>query len=261
MSLPLNRVLLGDCCRLLAELPPDCVDFVLTDPPYLVNYRDRSGRSLAGDREADWLEPAFAEVFRVMRPDTLCVSFYGWSRTDLFFRAWRRVGLRVAGHITFPKRYTSTTRLMRYQHESAYLLAKGEPPAPAEPIGDVIDWTYSGNKLHPTQKPLSVLTPLIQTFCRLGGLVLDPFTGSGSSLVAAQSVGRYFVGMEIDPAMHAVAERRLQGYRDAMLWSLLGEEFDPRVQGPRSSAVPAPRASLGRSAAREPRGMSVATAR
>lgn len=87
MAIPANRVLLGDCCELLASLPSECVDFVLTDPPYLVNYQDRSGRSLAVDREDGWLEPAFAEVSRVMRPDTVCVSFYGWSRTDAFLRA------------------------------------------------------------------------------------------------------------------------------------------------------------------------------
>jgi adenine-specific DNA-methyltransferase len=213
---PRNEVALGDCVQVLRRLPEGCVDFVLTDPPYLVNYRDRSGRSIAGDVQSDWLRPAFAEVYRVMRPDTLCVSFYGWSRADAFFDAWRLAGLRVAGHLTFPKRYTSTSRLLRYQHESAYLLAKGNPPVPAAPIGDVIDWAYSGNRLHPTQKPLSVLTPLIECFCPRGGLVLDPFAGSGSTLVAARSIGRHFFGVEIDPKFAAVARRRVEAYAQAV---------------------------------------------
>jgi len=223
MEFSANRVLLGDCCRLLSRLPAESVDFVLTDPPYLVNYCDRSGRSLAGDREANWLEPAFAEVFRVMLPGTLCVSFYGWSRTELFLQAWRRAGLRVVGHITFPKRYTSASRLMRYQHENAYLLAKGQPQQPAAPIGDVIDWTYSGNKLHPTQKPVAVLAPLVQSFCRPGGLVLDPFAGSGSSLVAARSMGRCYLGMEIDPTVHRIAEQRMLAYSRALRRGLTEE--------------------------------------
>lgn len=112
------------------------------------------------------------------------------------------------------------------------MLAKGEPRAPAEPIGDVIDWTYSGNKLHPTQKPVTVLTPLIQAFCGLGGLVLDPFAGSGSSLVAALSIGRSYLGMEIDPATHEVASRRLRCYRDALLHRLaMGDDADAQAVG------------------------------
>ncbi len=207
-----NRIIQGDCCQVMPTLPPACADFILTDPPYLVGYKDREGRSIKNDIEADWLAPAFREAFRVLKPDSLAVSFYGWSKTDLFYAAWKAAGFRVVGHITFPKRYASTTRLMRYSHENAYLLAKGNPQAPAHPIGDVIDWTYSGNKLHPTQKPLSVLTPLIEAFCPRGGLVLDPFAGSGSTLVAARSIGRLYLGIELDPQFHAVASRRMQGY-------------------------------------------------
>jgi adenine-specific DNA-methyltransferase len=76
-------------------------------------------------------------------------------------------------------------------------------------IGDASDWTYSGNKLHPTQKPLSVLLPLIETFSAAGDVVWDPFAGSGSMLLAARSAGRRYVGIEIDPGYHAIASGKL----------------------------------------------------
>lgn len=85
----MSYLLHGDCIDVLAEMPDHIVDFVLTDPPYLVNYRDRDGRSIANDVHDDWLTPAFAEVARVMKPDTLCVSFYGWTKTDRFFHVRR----------------------------------------------------------------------------------------------------------------------------------------------------------------------------
>jgi adenine-specific DNA-methyltransferase len=125
-------------------------------------------------------------------------------------QAYRAAGFRVAGHFAFPKRYTSSTRYLRYQHECAHLLVKGNPRYPQQTIGDVIDWTYSGNRLHPTQKPLSVLLPLIETFSASGGTVLDPFAGSGSSLLAAKMLGRPYVGIELDAKYHAIASRRLQ---------------------------------------------------
>ncbi len=229
-----NRILLGDCIEVLQTVPANHVDFVLTDPPYLVGYKDREGRSIKNDIESDWLKPAFRQVFRVLKPDSLCVSFYGWNKTDLFFDAWKSAGFRIVGHITFPKRYSSTTRLMRYSHEGAYLLAKGSPKPPTYPIGDVIDWTYSGNKLHPTQKPIQVLTPLIETFCPRGGLVLDPFAGSGSTLVAARSIGRRYLGVELYPQFHEVATKRIQGYTKR-----LGEYVDFERQAANASSMEA----------------------
>jgi site-specific DNA-methyltransferase (adenine-specific) len=90
------------------------------------------------------------------------------------------------------------------------LLAKGNPKQPSYAIGDVIDWTYSGNKLHPTQKPLSVLLPLVEAFSPGLGVVLDPFAGSGSTLIAAKALGRDFIGIELDAKYHAIASRRLE---------------------------------------------------
>src|SRR5260370_8743905 len=101
-----------------------------------------------GDR---WLYPAFAEAFRVLRPDHFCVSFYGWPKADKFLTAWRRIGFRVVGHLVFRKSYTSSTHFFQYQHEQAYLLAKGNPRRPAHPIPDLLDLLYPANSLHPTQ--------------------------------------------------------------------------------------------------------------
>lgn len=201
----------GDCVDVMAHLPAGCVDFILTDPPYLVRYRDRQGRSIANDDNDAWLAPAFQAMHRVLRHDALCVSFYGWSHADAFLGAARAAGFRAAGHIVFRKRYASTVRLLRYEHEQAYLFAKGRPPLPAAAPPDVIDgWRYTGNRLHPTQKPVSVLTPLIAAFCPPGGIVLDPFCGSGSTLVAAHETGRRFIGIELDPDHHATTRARLK---------------------------------------------------
>src|SRR5579863_1751278 len=205
----LNTILNDDCLKVLPHLDAESVQFILTDPPYITRYKPRDGRAVPNDDNAAWLKPAFAEMYRVLAPDSFAVSFYGWPQADRFMRAYRDAGFRVVGHLAFPKRYTSSTKYLRYQHECAHLLAKGRPKAPAETIGDVIDWTYSGNKLHPTQKPLSVLLPLIETFSAPDSTVLDPFSGSGSTLLAAKMLGRSYLGIELDPKYHAIASRRL----------------------------------------------------
>jgi site-specific DNA-methyltransferase (adenine-specific) len=185
------------------------VDFILTDPPYLCRYKSRSGETIINDDRDDWLEPAFAEMYRLLKPGSFCVSFYGWHAADKFIGAWRKAGFRIVGHIVFRKRYASSVRYMRCQHEQAYLLAKGNAVMPGQPIPNVIDWSYTGNRLHPTQKPIKVLRPLIEAFCPGGGLVLDPFCGSGSTLIAAHDAERSAIGIELDPTHHDIAAARL----------------------------------------------------
>jgi len=204
-----NSVLNADCLQILPQLPAESVHFVLTDPPYITRYKSRDGRTVPNDDNASWLKPAFSEIHRVLADDSFCVSFYGWPQADRFIRAYRDAGLRVVGHFVFPKRYTSARKFVRYQHECAHLLAKGNPKQPQYPIGDVIDWTYSGNKHHPTEKPLSALLPLVETFSTPDSLVLDPFAGSGSTLIAAKALGRGYIGIELDAKYHAIAKARL----------------------------------------------------
>lgn len=204
-----NVIHQGDCISVMRQMPARSVDFILTDPPYLVRYQSRDGRRIINDDNGRWLEPAAREMYRVLKPDSLCVSFYGWAQTDRFMSAWRAAGFRIVGHMVFRKKYASSARFVSYTHESAYVLAKGQPALPENPPADVIDFPYTGNKLHPTQKPVAILKPLIEAFCPQGGLVLDPFCGSGSTLVAACEADCDYVGIELDRTYHGIAARRL----------------------------------------------------
>ena len=148
----INTVLHGDCVETMRGMQSASVDFVITDPPYITHYRSRDGRNVANDDNAQWLKPAFAQMHRLLKAAAFCVSFYGWNKADLFIDAWRNAGFRMVGHVVFRKRYPSSTRFLRYQHEQAYVLAKGDVQPPAKPIPDVIEFPYTGNELHPTAK-------------------------------------------------------------------------------------------------------------
>lgn len=205
----IETVIHGDCIEIMRGMETGSVDMVLTDPRYITRYRSRDGQTVRNDDNDRWLAPAFAEVYRLLKNGGFCVSFYGWNQADKFLTAWRTAGLRPVGHLIFRKRYASAGRFLRYHHEQAYLLAKGRVDLPAAPIPDVIDWRYEGNRLHPTQKPISVLTPMIEAFSKPGETILDPFCGSGSTLLAAKGLGRRFVGIELDADHHATAMGRL----------------------------------------------------
>jgi site-specific DNA-methyltransferase (adenine-specific) len=209
----MNRIIHGDCTEVLKTLPTGSVDFVLTDPPYFVRYKDRSGRSIQNDGNDDTAKvlSAFPEVYRVLKTDALCVSFYGWQAIDAFMLAWKAAGFTPVGHIVWKKEYASSERFLKYRHEQAYVLAKGRPALPAEPIDDVQPWAYSGNRSHPTEKDVRVLKPVIQAFTQPGAVVLDPFSGSGSTSVAAALSKRRYIGIELDQKYCQLAEKRLAG--------------------------------------------------
>ena len=210
----LNQLHLGDCIQIMQKLTAQSIDFMLTDPPYLVNYHSRDGRNIAGDRKGDWLIPAFQAAYDLLKENSFAISFYGWNRADLFLNAWRKAGFRIVGHFTFTKDYPSRTGFVEARHECAYLLAKGKPRPETKILPDVLPWgRYSGNRYHPTQKPLGLMRLLIRHYSQIGEVILDPFAGSASTLIAAAHLRRSWIGMEIDQIYHRKALARISHYQ------------------------------------------------
>ncbi len=204
-----SKIIFGDCVSVLQKAPSESVDLILTDPPYLVNFQDRSGRTLQGDKSSEWLYPAFREAFRVLKKDSFCISFYGLFQVEKFMLAFKKAGFRPVGHFVFEKRYASSKKFLAFHHESAFLLVKGNPTKPKTPMKDILPFKYTGNKLHPTQKAAQSIRPLIENFSKKGEIVLDPFCGSASTGVAAKECGRRFIGIEKDRKYFEIAERRI----------------------------------------------------
>ena len=205
----LNQVLHGDCIEIMKDLPSSLVDLVVTDPPYLVNYKSRDNRSILNDRDDAWMEPAFSEISRVLKPNSFMICFYGWKRVEQFMSIWKLSGFRPVGHLVWPKSYASSSGYVRYMHEQAFLLAKGKPSLAKEPLDDIRKWHYSGNAYHPTQKSVRIIQPLIEHFSRQSDLILDPFCGSGTTAVAARSSGRNYLAIEKHPGYFQIAKKRL----------------------------------------------------
>ena len=210
IELFINRVVHGDCVTVLALLPSESVDLVVTDPPYLVNYRPRDGRRCDGDNTDYWLVPAFRELYRVLKPDSFCVSFYGWPWVDRFMAAWKGCGFRPVSHLVWVKSHCSRRGYSESFHEAAFLLAKGRPPKPDKPIRDVLPWKYTGNEFHPNEKPTVAIVPLIEAYSKPGAIVLDPFGGSGTTGLATMACDRRFVLIEKTCELARLSRRRIE---------------------------------------------------
>lgn len=206
-----NHIIEGDCTQVMPSLSAVSVDLAVTDPPYLVNYRDRTSRTILNDDNPERVLSAFPELYRLLKPDTFCLSFYGWTKIDAFANAWTRSGFKPVGHIVWQKDYASNSGYLDYHHEQCMLLAKGYPPKPARPLADIQPWAYTGNRNHPTEKSIEIIKPLIETFSQPGDMIIDPFLGSGTTAVAAAFAKRRYIGIEMEPDYCALARKRLQG--------------------------------------------------
>lgn len=218
----MNKIICGEAAPILKTFEAESVNLVVTDAPYLCNYKDRSGRQVKNDTvdsEAAVLS-VIPEIYRVLKPDSYFVLFCGWLAIPQFSNAWAQAGFGVGGQIVWPKQYASSARHLECRQESAWVLTKGRPRLRGQVLPDVMEWTYSGNRFHPTEKAVEIIKPLVRSFSKQGDVVLDPFLGSGTTAVAAALTDRQYIGVELEARYCALAERRLAGvhrYREEKL--------------------------------------------
>src|SRR5262245_3959908 len=202
----------GDCREILHQLESETFDTVITDPPYLVSYAGRwdgSRSVIRGDSDPSWVVPVFTEIWRVLKKDSPCLTFYGWPQAELFLSAWKLIGYRPVSLIVLIKEQWGFGHFTRAQHEQVYLLAKGHPKKPRTALSDVLDWQQPSPQLHPNQKPLGAISKLVSAYTPPDAMILDPFCGSGTTLVAVRNWGRQAVGIEIDERFCEIAALRL----------------------------------------------------
>jgi len=205
------EVYLGDCREVLPTLVD--VDAIVTDPPYGISLVPKRGLTEAiqgdGREEAKELWRFLAvESVRLAKPDTGHLFWTGWSET------WTKEILAecftVKSCVVWAKNMFGIGYYTRPQHEFAWYCHKGRPPVPAEAFSDLWQVPKVQAPVHSCEKPVDLMKAAVR-LCdpRGGGIVLDPFMGVGSTGVAAVSLGRKFIGCEIDANHFDIARKRI----------------------------------------------------
>ena len=191
---------LGDCVDIMKGMEPESIDAVFTDPPYLVDYQSHHRKEMLDKIENDTnpkiIEEAFTEIFRVLKKDSLCLSFYGWPNVESFIIPWKQIGFKPISHIVFVKNVWGFGQFTRTGHECAYLLAKGKPKLPDVVPSSVQEMERILDSKHPTPKGWKTVQPLIEAYTEVGDVILDPFVGGGSFLRAAKNLHRKGIGID-----------------------------------------------------------------
>ena len=116
-----------------------------------------------------------------------------------------------------PVSYTHLTKAaFAPSHENIVFAVKGKYSFPGSRPKDLVTFPKinSSKMVHPTEKPVGLLANLISSVTKPGDLILDPFAGSGSTLVAAKKTGRRFIGIELDDEYFSTAQRRIEEVRE-----------------------------------------------
>jgi site-specific DNA-methyltransferase (adenine-specific) len=220
---------LGDCVEVMDGLGEQSVDVVLTDPPYSSGGRRENSRSLRRSmtrtvEDDDWIRgdamstAGFTYLLRmcglqwrrVLKPGGHALAFIDWRMAPALGAALETADLRQHPTLVWDKQRFGMGAVFRNQHEWIVHFTVGNPAIPQRrDVGNVLGFLPVRDGDHPTEKPAPLLRTLLSVVCPAGGKVLDPFAGSGSTLLAARSLDLRSVGVEADERFAEVIAARL----------------------------------------------------
>ena len=228
-----HRILCGDSTKpeaLARLMGSEKAVLLATDPPYLVDYKGGnhpqswSNRPEVRDKHwDDYQDPesgvAFFEAFlraglAHCAEDVAIYQWHAHRRQDLVDEAWKRLLLLRHQQIIWAKTHAVLTRShFMWAHEPCvYGWVEGKPPSRRPPPNETTIWSIDqkgqSDGIHPTQKPVELFARPIRFHTVPDDVCLEPFSGSGTQIVAAQQLDRRCFAMEIAPAYVDVAVTR-----------------------------------------------------
>ena len=216
---------LGDALEVLRELEGQA-DLLVTDPPYRLTSGGNRVGAMGGKLSAanydnsgllmdvvEWADIG-GPIYRALSPDADAYVMCDDKNLFAAHAGFLGAGFRFHSLLTWDKIVPSRTRYYMKDGEFTLYFWKGRAR----------DITYGGDKritrmarparaVHPTQKPVELMGRYIANSSRAGDLVLDPFMGSGTTLIAAAQLGRRAVGIEKNPEHFEAACARVQTAR------------------------------------------------
>lgn len=226
--LELNKVYNIDAINGFKEIPDDCIDLIITDPPYKLNKTTGSstssakseswqGNLTAGDKTVNikntikfsqWM----GEVYRVLKQQSHFYVFVNDKNLVDLCNEAEKVGFKLHNILVWKKNNCTPNRWYMKNCEFILFFHKGKS-FPINNLGSTQLYecnNISGkSKIHPTQKPLEYIDRLIKNSSDENDIVFDPFCGSGTTLVSAIQNRRNYIGFEIDKSHYITTLNRI----------------------------------------------------
>jgi DNA modification methylase len=222
-----HRLLCGDSSKASSYtklLDKEAASLLFTDPPYNVDYKTPAKgsrwRAIAGDRVnvkeySRWLTQVLKQAAGSLSPGSAAYIWNGHKNFSLMHQCLENEGFKVSAVITWAKESFALGR-GDYKQQTEFCLYAWKQGNGAHrwygPTNETTLWQIrrepTKSYQHPTQKPLELAERALRNSTRAGELVLDPFLGSGTTLIASERTGRKCYGIELDPLYCDVIVRR-----------------------------------------------------
>ena len=213
-----------DARDLLKSLSSESIDLIVTDPPYPVisggksDGKDNrpSGILMKNDGKiftennihiSEWIY----ECYRVLKDQTHLYVMVNFLNLEEYLSEIRKAGFDIHSLLMWEKDNCTPSRWYMKNGEYTIFARKGK----AKPINNngskmIHKFNNPRNKIHPTEKPIDLISMYIENSSNKGDLVLDPFVGGGSCPVSCQLTNRNFIGSELDFEYYTIACNRLK---------------------------------------------------
>ena len=220
----LNKIYNEDCLVGMKRIPDKSIDLIVTDPPYLINYKTgyrkdkehRFNSVILNDDNADLIKEYIAECHRVLKDDTAMYMFCSSHKVDVF-KVELEKHFTIKNMIIWVKNNHTAGDLesaFGRKYEILFLVNKGRTVFKGERLTDV--WEFSrvsgDSQLHQNQKPIELIEQCIEKHSDENDIVFDGFMGSGTTAAAALNTNRKYIGFELDKHYYDVAIKRLNNH-------------------------------------------------
>ena len=200
----INQIINADCMDILRELPDKSIDLVLTDPPYGMSYqssrRTDKYKPIENDNNLDWLNDWLIEIKRIIKEDASLYIFCSWHNVDKFKSEIQKF-IKIKNILIWNKNnFGSGDLFSDYapKYENIIFCNPSNKPLNGKRIANVLNYAKTLNKLHPTEKPINLFSLLIEKSSNENDLILDCFSGSGTTAIACHNLKRRFICIEKD---------------------------------------------------------------
>ncbi|MFA5723984.1 MAG: site-specific DNA-methyltransferase [Candidatus Pacearchaeota archaeon] len=208
-----NEIIKGDCLQIMKSIPKNSIDLILTDPPYgdNVNY-GTTNKSILNNENPLINCSALVEFYRILKKNRSVYIFTNWKHypflTEFIIRYTK---FKIRHLIIWKKHNFGLGWAFRHQYEMILVIEKGKPKYNLKDFSDVQTASHiNHNQLtHPHEKPIDLITKMIEHSSKTGDLILDPFCGSGAICKAAHMNNRKWIGIELDEKYVEMANRNV----------------------------------------------------
>jgi DNA modification methylase len=209
-----NKIIQEDCIKVLRRLPNNCIDLIITDPPYGDNIAYGWHNKIIKNNENPLINcSALVEFYRVLKKNSSVYIFTNWKHYSFlteFIIRYTKFNIR---HLVVWKKHNfGLGWAFRHQYELILVLEKGKPKYHLTNFSDVQTCSHinHNSENHPHEKPVDLITKMILHSSKEGDIILDPFCGSGSVCVACQQTRRKWIGIELDEKYAKMARERIR---------------------------------------------------